>query len=188
MAARGFAVRSLSHTPSETMAVLAQTCKIALPARVAARSGKTARRTAIVAKAAAPVDAVRVQQKVRRDAKTPAIVSARNSARQSARRATRSGSSPRVARPRRARLSRRCAWVVTTHRSRLRAEGRGRPRVARAETRACARCIFFLRDERLARGLPTGRATRAGAVDRRMVSIVGQYHIRPRPVRSRRSS
>ena len=47
------------------MAVLAQTCKIALPARVAARAGKTARRTAIVAKAAAPVDAVRVQQKVR---------------------------------------------------------------------------------------------------------------------------
>jgi hypothetical protein len=48
------------------MAVLAQTCKIALPARVAARSGKTARRsTAVVAKAAAPVDAVRVQQKVR---------------------------------------------------------------------------------------------------------------------------
>jgi hypothetical protein len=93
LAARGFPVRSLSHTPSETMAVLAQTCKIALPARVAARSGKTARRTAIVAKAAAPVDAVRVQQKVRRDAKTPAIVSARNSARQSACRATRSGSS-----------------------------------------------------------------------------------------------
>jgi len=45
------------------MAALAQTCKIALPARVAARAGKTARRTGIVAKAAAPVDAVRVQQK-----------------------------------------------------------------------------------------------------------------------------
>ena len=32
---------------------------------------------------------------------------------------------------------------------------------------------FFLRDERLAGGLPTGRATRAGAVDRRTVSIGG---------------
>ncbi len=52
-------------TLTETMAALAQTCKIALPARVAARAGKTARRTGIVAKAAAPVDAVRVQQKVR---------------------------------------------------------------------------------------------------------------------------
>jgi|TARA_B110000977_G_scaffold3997_1_gene5580 cytochrome b6-f complex subunit 8 len=60
-------------TLTETMAVLAQTCKIALPARVAARSGKTVRCTAIVAKAAAPVDAVRVQQKVRVDGKTPAI-------------------------------------------------------------------------------------------------------------------
>jgi len=47
---------------------------------------------------------------------------------------------------------------------------------------------FFLRDERLAGGLPTGRATRAGAVDRRTVSIVGRYRIYHRPVRSRRSS
>ena len=47
------------------MAALTQTCKIALPARAAKRSARTARRTAVVAKAAAPVDAVRVQQKVR---------------------------------------------------------------------------------------------------------------------------
>ena len=47
------------------MAALATTCKIAIPARVAARSGKSARRSAVVVKAAAPVDAVRVQQKVR---------------------------------------------------------------------------------------------------------------------------
>ena len=60
-------------TLTETMAVLAQTCKIALPARVAARAGKTARRTGIVAKAAAPVDAVRVQQKVRVGCKNCAI-------------------------------------------------------------------------------------------------------------------
>ena len=44
-------------------AALTQTCKIALPARVAKRSVRSARRTAVVAKAAAPVDAVRVQQK-----------------------------------------------------------------------------------------------------------------------------
>ncbi len=60
-------------TLTETMAALAQTCKIALPARVAARAGKTARRTGIVAKAAAPVDAVRVQQKVRVGCKNCAI-------------------------------------------------------------------------------------------------------------------
>ena len=53
------------HTPTGNMAALTQTCKIALPARVAKRSARTARRTAVVAKAAAPVDAVRVQQKVR---------------------------------------------------------------------------------------------------------------------------
>ena len=45
-------------------ALTLQTCKIALPARAAARNTR-ARRTAVVAKAAAPVDAVRVQQKVR---------------------------------------------------------------------------------------------------------------------------
>ena len=50
------------------MAALA-TYRIALPARVAARSGKSARRSAVVVKAAAPVDAVRVQQKVRPDPK-----------------------------------------------------------------------------------------------------------------------
>jgi hypothetical protein len=95
---------------------------------------------------------------------------------------------PRVARPRRARPPRRCARVVTTHRSRSRAEGRGRPRVARAETARMRAVYFFLRDERLAGGLPTGRATRAGAVDRRTVSIVGRYRIYHLPVRSRRSS
>ena len=45
-------------------ALTLQTCKIALPAKAAARNTR-ARRTAVVAKAAAPVDAVRVQQKVR---------------------------------------------------------------------------------------------------------------------------
>lgn len=45
-------------------ALTLQTCKIALPARAAARNTR-ARRSAVVAKAAAPVDAVRVQQKVR---------------------------------------------------------------------------------------------------------------------------
>jgi hypothetical protein len=98
------------------------------------------------------------------------------------------GELPRVARPRRARPPRRCARVVTTHRSRSRAEGRGRPRVARAETARMRAVYFFLRDERLAGGLPTGRATRAGAVDRRTVSIVGRYRIYHLPVRSRRSS
>ena len=47
------------------MAALTQTCKIALTARGAHRTAPTAPRTAVVAKAAAPVDAVRVQQKVR---------------------------------------------------------------------------------------------------------------------------
>ena len=47
------------------MAALTQTCKIALPARSAARITRASRRCAIVAKAAAPVDVVRVQQKVR---------------------------------------------------------------------------------------------------------------------------
>ncbi|EEH54823.1 cytochrome b6-f complex subunit [Micromonas pusilla CCMP1545] len=45
------------------MAALTQTCKIALPARSAARTTRASRRCAIVAKAAAPVDVVRVQQK-----------------------------------------------------------------------------------------------------------------------------
>lgn len=45
-------------------ALTLQTCKIALPAK-AARNTRTVRRSAVVAKAAAPVDAVRVQQKVR---------------------------------------------------------------------------------------------------------------------------
>lgn len=45
-------------------ALTLQTCKITLPARAAARNTR-ARRSAVVAKAAAPVDAVRVQQKVR---------------------------------------------------------------------------------------------------------------------------
>ena len=47
------------------MAALTQTCKIALPARSAARITRASRRREIVAKAAAPVDVVRVQQKVR---------------------------------------------------------------------------------------------------------------------------
>ena len=55
------------------------------------------------------------------------------------------GELPRVARPRRARPPRRCARVVTTHRSRSRAEGRGRPRVARAETARMRAVYFFLR-------------------------------------------
>ena len=57
--------RSCHTQKPETWPLLPRTCKIALPARVAKRSARTARRTAVVAKAAAPVDAVRVQQKVR---------------------------------------------------------------------------------------------------------------------------
>ena len=44
-------------------ALTVNTCKLALPTRVAARKTQ-ARRAAVVVKAAAPVDAVRVQQKV----------------------------------------------------------------------------------------------------------------------------
>jgi len=45
---------------------LAQTCKVAIPARAAARTSRATRRCAVVtAKAAAPVNVVRVQQKVR---------------------------------------------------------------------------------------------------------------------------
>jgi cytochrome b6-f complex subunit 8 len=45
------------------MAALTQTCNIALPARAAARNTRRAR-SVVVAKAAAPVATVRVQQKV----------------------------------------------------------------------------------------------------------------------------
>ena len=48
---------------SSNMAALTQTCKIVLPARAAARTTRRVR-SAVVAKAAAPVAAVRVQQKV----------------------------------------------------------------------------------------------------------------------------
>jgi hypothetical protein len=46
------------------VALTLQTCKLALPARKAA-ARNTRARTAVVAKAPAPVSAVRVQQKVR---------------------------------------------------------------------------------------------------------------------------
>lgn len=52
------------NTPITMVALTLQTCKLALPARKAA-ARNTRARTAVVAKAPAPVSAVRVQQKVR---------------------------------------------------------------------------------------------------------------------------